>query len=313
MPHQISRAICVVAFSLCSLACAHPTTTASVASKSMIAETQPEPGAFPQSWYAGNADHAGRPDFQVHAYNDDFYILRQAAFTNYEKPFLYLIFGNDKAILFDTGAGKADVAGAVDGVMQMWLKKHKRVSIPLVVAHSHAHGDHVAGDAQFANRVGITLVGKDTAAVRAFFGIQHWPAEMVSYDLGNRLLDIFPIPGHEASSIAVYDRRTHILLTGDTFYPGRLYVRDGSAFTASIQRLVDFSTAHNVVHFLGTHIEQSSTPFMDYVVGTVDQPNEHALELTRADLLEMNDALKVMNGAVVRKAFAHLTIWPNTR
>ncbi|MEP6779402.1 MAG: MBL fold metallo-hydrolase [Gemmatimonadaceae bacterium] len=279
----------------------------------MSAEKKPEPGTFPQSWYAGTADRAGRPDFQIHAYNDDFYILRQAAFTNYEKPFLYLIFGNDKAILFDTGAGKADVAGAVQGVIQTWLKKHKRTGIPLIVAHSHAHGDHVAGDAQFANRTGITLVGKDTAAVRAFFGIQHWPAEMVTYDLGNRTLDIFPIPGHEASSIAVYDRRTHILLTGDTFYPGRLYVRDGKAFTASIQRLVDFSATHNVSHFLGTHVEQSSTPFKDYVVGTVDQPNEHVLELTRADLLEMNNALRVMNGTVVRKAFANLTIWPNTR
>ena len=55
----------------------------------------------------------GRAEFQVHAYNDDFYILRQAAYTNYEKPFLYLLFGNDRAILFDTGAGKVNVPAAV--------------------------------------------------------------------------------------------------------------------------------------------------------------------------------------------------------
>ena len=274
----------------------------------MASQKRPQPGTLPASWYAGNASPEGRTDFQIHAYNEDFYVLRQAAFTNYEKPFLYLIFGQDKAILFDTGAGKANVADAVNGIVRMWLRNHKRVSIPLIVAHSHAHGDHVAGDPQFADRPGITLVGRDTASVRAFFGIAHWPSDVASYDLGDRILDILPIPGHEASSIAVYDRRTHILLTGDTFYPGRLYVRDGKAFTASIQRLVDFSATHSVAHFLGTHIEQSSTPFKDYPVGTIDQPSEHALELTHTDLLEMNAALGMMDGNVTRKAFSSLTI-----
>jgi hydroxyacylglutathione hydrolase len=272
-----------------------------------------QPGTFPDSWYAGGKDGTGRSQFQVHAYNNDFYILRQAAYTNYEKPFLYLLFGNDRAILFDTGAGGVDVAHAVNIVIAAWLKRTGRDSIPLVVAHSHAHGDHIAGDAQFANRPGVTLVGKDTASVRAFFGIAEWPAGSATYDLGNRVLDILPIPGHEASSIAVYDRQTRIMLTGDTFYPGRLYVRDGVAFTNSIQRLVDFSATHPVSHFLGTHIEQSATPFTDYEVGTVDQPNEHVLQLSRAQLLELNDALKAMNGKVVRKLLPSLTVWPVTR
>lgn len=270
-------------------------------------------GMFPNTWYAGNQDGTGRTQFQVHAYNDNFYILRQAAYTNYEKPFLYLLFGTDRAILFDTGAGGVDVAAAVNAVVETWLRRNSRASIPLIVAHTHAHGDHVAGDAQFANRPGVTLVGKDTAAVRAFFGIADWPAGAGSYDLGNRVLDILPIPGHEASSIAIYDRQTQIMLTGDTFYPGRLYVRDGVAFSNSIQRLIDYSAQHPVVHFLGTHIEQSATPFKDYEVGTVDQPSEHVLQLSRAQLVELNDSLKEMNGAVVRKLLPSLTVWPVTR
>lgn len=270
-------------------------------------------GTLPASWYVGDENGAGRAPFQVHAYNADFYILRQAAYTNYEKPFLYLLFGNDLAILFDTGAGGVDVAAAVDGIINGWLARNNRTSIPLVVAHTHGHGDHVAGDAQFKGRADVVVVGKDTASVRAFFGITNWPADAVTYDLGGRILDILPIPGHEASSIAVYDRQTQVMLTGDTFYPGRLYVRDGAAFISSIQRLVEFSATHPVVHFLGTHIEQTSEPFKDYTVGTVDQPNEQVLELNRAQLLEMNEALVAMHGVVVRKALPSLTIWPVTR
>lgn len=270
----------------------------------------PEPGVLPGSWYTGGADGAGRPDFLVHWYNDDFCILRQSAHTHFEKPFLYLLFGRERAVLFDTGAGNADVAGAVFGAIDAWLARNARDAIPLVVAHTHNHSDHVAGDAQFAGHAGVTLVSPDAERVRAFYGFRDWPNERVTFDLGDRVLDLIPIPGHEATSFAIYDRRTCVMITSDTFYPGRLYVRDGAAFRASIARLVRFAEADDVVHFLGTHIEQRATPFADYPEGTVDQPEEHVLELSFADLLELNDALVAMGGDVVRWALASLTVWP---
>jgi hypothetical protein len=45
------------------------------------------------------------PSFQVHEYNADFYILRGSGCLHAEKPFLYLLFGSKRALLFDTGAG----------------------------------------------------------------------------------------------------------------------------------------------------------------------------------------------------------------
>ena len=51
-------------------------------------------------------------------------------------------------------------------------------------------------------------------------------------------------------------------------------------FMASHQRLVDFTADKPVAHVLGTHIEQTSTPFVDYPRGTTYQPDEHVLELT---------------------------------
>jgi hydroxyacylglutathione hydrolase len=269
-----------------------------------------EPGTLDVNWYAGGADCAGVSPFRVRAYNADFYILRQAACTNYEKPFLYLVFGNERALLLDTGAGHVDVATPVDTLIRAWLARHHRQSIDLVVAHSHGHGDHVAGDSQFVGRPRTTVVGRDSAAVRAFFGIHHWPDDTTTFDLGGRVLDVLAIPGHQPASIAIYDRRTGVLLTGDTFYPGRLYVRDTAAFARSIDRLAQFARTHQVTHFLGAHIENSRTPYRDYPVGTVDQPEEHGLDLSRTELLELDSTVRAMRGRMTRTPLRDLTIWP---
>lgn len=268
-------------------------------------------GVLPDRWQASGPDCPVDPKFQIHSYNEDLYILRESGCSNYEKPFLYLLFGKEKVLMLDTGAGKTDVADVVKGVVDRWLKRNNRESIPLVVAHTHAHGDHIAGDAQLKLLPGATVVGLKPAEVQAFFGSKNWPEEVVQYDLGARVLDVIPIPGHEASSIAIYDRQTGILFSGDTLYPGRLYVADGDAFTRSIQRLVDFTNGKIVAHILGNHIEETRTPYLDYKIGTVYQPDEHELQLGRGNLLELNDALTRMSGKIVRMAMRDFTIWPH--
>src|SRR6185369_11107098 len=125
-----------------------------------------------------------------------------------------------------------------------------------------------------------------------------------------RILDVIPIPGHNEASIALYDRATGILLTGDSFYPGRLYVTDFPAFVASNQRLVDFTDNKPVSHLLGTHIEQARTPYMDYPRGTAYQPDEHVLELSRGDLLELNEALSKLNGKSDKIVLRDVTVVP---
>jgi hydroxyacylglutathione hydrolase len=274
------------------------------------AESEPVAGDLGGSWYAGGKSCDGVPAFRVRPYNDDFVILRQAACTNYEKPFLYLVFGSERALLLDTGAGHTDPVTPVDTLLRAWARRHGRPVPPLIVAHSHGHGDHVAGDTLFAKRANTVVVGRDTAAVRAFFAIQHWPADATTFDLGGRVLDVLPIPGHQPASIAVYDRRTGILLTGDTFYPGRLYVRDTAAYARSVARLADFARRHRVTHILGTHIEQQRTAYRDYPIGTVDQPDEHGLDLTPAQLFELDSAVQSMRGRVTRTLLRDVTIWP---
>jgi len=270
-------------------------------------------GILPRSWLTGGPKCIELPEFQIHEYNEDFYILRQSGCSNYEKPFLYLLFGRDKVLLLDTGAGKADVARAVKHVIDGWLARNRLASIPLIVAHTHAHGDHTAGDAQLRVLPNTTLVAPNLQAVQTFFGFRNWPEDIITFDLGNRVLDVIPIPGHEPTSIAIYDRQTGVLFTGDSLYPGRLYVRDAAEYTRSIKRLVEFTNNKIVTHILGNHIENTRTPYLDYPVGTVYQSDEHVLELGRGELLELNDALQRMNGKLERMAMREFTIWPVTR
>src|SRR5688572_17646394 len=113
------------------------------------------PGSLAEPWLTAGPNCVSMPDWQVHEYNEDFYILRQSGCLNAEKPFLYLIFGEQKALLEDTGvATEPDgrvipTAPVVMDLIAKWAKKKNRAPMPLVVIHSHSHGDHTAGDAQF--------------------------------------------------------------------------------------------------------------------------------------------------------------------
>jgi hydroxyacylglutathione hydrolase len=254
-------------------------------------------GTFPEEWIHGAPSCSPQPLplIQVHQYNADTYILRQSKCTNFEGPFMYLLFGEDKVLLEDTGAGfpALPLAATVYGLIDEWLAAHKKDSIQLIVAHSHSHADHIGHDSQFTGQPNTTVVGTSLSAVQAFFGFAaaSWPNQVVQYDLGGRVLDVLGIPGHHPTSIAFYDRNTHLLLTGDTFYPGFLFISNFTQYKASIQRLVDFTAANPVCWITGTHIEMSAVPGVVYPYGTVYQPNEHTLQLTHDNLLELNQAL----------------------
>jgi len=239
---------------------------------------------------------ATEPKIQVHAYDEHTCILRQSKTTSYEAPFLYLLFGNDRAILFDTGA-TADpevfpLRETVDRLVAGWLDRHPRENYELVVAHTHGHGDHVAGDPQFADRPATTVVGREPEAVRAFFGFERWPTGTVGFDLGGRVLELIAATGHQKAAVAVHDPWTGILLTGDTVLPGRLYAFDFAAFTDTLDRLAEFAATGKVTHVLGCHIEMTTEPGRDYPLGATYQPHEHALALTTAQLTEARDAAR---------------------
>jgi len=236
------------------------------------------------------------PQIQAHAYDEHTWVLRQSKAISYEAPFLYLLMGNQRALLLDTGATaepeRFPLRETVDQLLDRWLERHPRPGYELIVAHTHGHGDHVAGDGQFAGRRGTTVVGRDLAAVRKFFGFDRWPDQVAGLDLGGRVLDVTGIPGHHPASIACYDPWSGFLLTGDTVYPGRLYAFDFPQFAASMDRLAEFAGSRAVTHVMGCHIEMSSTPRRDYPIGTRYQPAEPPLQMTMDQLLRVRDAAR---------------------
>ena len=269
------------------------------------------------SWIHGSesAKHNTDPDLQIHWYDPHTVILRQNMSVNYEAPFLYLLFGPSRAVLLDTGATSdpafLPLRHTVDEIMASWLAQHPRENYELVVLHSHAHGDHIAGDAQFVGRPGTTVVGADQITAWSFLGLTDDPSAIRTLDLGGRGLLSLATPGHDAAAITLYDPWTGILFTGDTVYRGRLYIDDWPAFTETIDRLVAFSAHHSVTHVLGCHIEMSQTPGVDYPVRSTFHPHEAPLEMSVAHLREIRDAIAQLGAVPTRYTANDFILWPD--
>jgi hydroxyacylglutathione hydrolase len=267
-----------------------------------FATPAPAQGSLDVRWIHGvpARRRASDPPIQVHWYDPHTVIMRQSKSVTYEAPFLYLLFGNDRALLLDTGATKDQekipLRATVDQLIAQWLTEHPREGYELVVAHTHGHGDHVAGDPQFASRPQTTVVSRELDAVKEYFGFAAWPEQITTFDLGGRVLELTGSPGHHRAAITVYDPWTGFLFTGDTVLPGRLYAFDFPQFLASLDRMVALAESRPVTHVLGCHIEMTRHPGRDYPLGARYQPGEPALEMTVAQLWNVRAAAASVAG-----------------
>jgi len=119
-----------------------------------------------------------------------------AEFEHFEKVISYLVVGQTRAILFDTGLGHRSIHKAI-----------KRITkLPAVVCLTHSHWDHVGGLLKsdilysFANMKDRQIITIDGISIQ-----------------------LIATPGHTPDSVCYYLPNQNILLLGDTFYPGPLY------------------------------------------------------------------------------------------
>lgn len=273
-----------------------------------------ETGVFPDEWIRG-LDCANDPPIQVHPYNSDLYILRQSKCDTFEAPFLYLIFGEERALLMDTGSfPTSPVARTVDSIVRRWLAENDKDSIELIVAHTHSHVDHVQSDAQFEDVPYVsTIVGLTLDDVKAFWGFQDYPTDVPTIDLGNRVIDVLGTPGHQGASVTLYDRSTHLLMTGDIVYPGHLFVFSAPTwidFVRSIRRLTQFALTHPVEWVVGCHIEYSDTPGQPYMWSATSHPTEAPLQMSPDVLLDILSASQAMGSNPQCTIFDDFVIHP---
>ncbi len=247
-------------------------------------------GEFPDVWIHGSKSAMDNDDpaVQVHRYNDHTFILRENKAINYEGAFMYLFFGNDVALLVDQGSTSSPalfpLRKVVDDLIDSWGREFGRTDIRLIVANSHLHGDHYAAWNQFVDRPNTVMVGLTHEEMMAFWGFEAYPDERIEFDLGGRELVVTGTPGHQASEIALYDKWTDLLYTGDMFYRGRLYLEDWEAWAASIKRLRALADDYPVAHLVNNHIEMTRKPGVDYPIGTTWQPDEPPMQMTMSML-----------------------------
>jgi len=191
-----------------------------------------------------------------------------------EETIGYLIVGEKRTLLFDTGMGISDVKKVTAELTKL----------PIIVLNSHTHDDHVGGNWEFD-----TVYGMDTEFTRKNArgsredaqaeitadqicgalpkgfdakGYSTKPWKIAAYmhdgekfDLGGRTIEVIATPGHTPDAISLIDRANGLLFTGDTYYPAPIWLyrpeTNMGAYAASIRKLA--ALAPQVKLVLGAH------------------------------------------------------------
>lgn len=191
-----------------------------------------------------------------------------------EETIGYLIVGQKRALLFDTGMGISDIKKVTEQLTKL----------PIIVLNSHTHDDHVGGNWEFDTVYGMDtdFTRKDAQGSREDAQAEITPDQICGslpkgfdpktyvtrpwkitaymhdgdrFDLGGRTIEVIATPGHTPDAISLIDRANGLLFTGDTYYPAPIWLfrpeTDFKAYAASISRLN--ALAPNVKVVLGAH------------------------------------------------------------
>ncbi len=161
------------------------------------------------------------PDFQQ--VSDGIYnIMTPPAFN------MYLVLGEEKALLIDSGMGIGSLRSIVDRI----------TALPVTLILTHGHPDHAGGNSEFPpaliNPAEMDVYRRMGCLEFRIGDVSHLPdgEEKVKQllptgpdpvpvedgtvlDLGGRKLTVFYTPGHTHGSLSIYDEKTGVLFTGD--------------------------------------------------------------------------------------------------
>lgn len=178
----------------------------------------------------------------------------------------YLIIGDDKAVMFDTGTGENPPEGGfkIRHILEQLTPR------PITLLLSHFHFDHNQNIAEF-DHVAFPALADLQASVGAddiyhftaddlvegstpgSVEVAEWLPLNTDIDLGNRTIEVIHLGGHSRESVAIIDHENKMAFMGDFIYNGPLYVfeTDLSIYAASVDSLLSMLTSDYVMY--GAH------------------------------------------------------------
>ncbi|MEM8766407.1 MAG: MBL fold metallo-hydrolase [Pseudomonadota bacterium] len=258
------------------------------------------PGNMRFAWIHGSisAKHNTDVRVQVHRYNGHSFFLRQNPAVHWEAPFMYLLFGSERALLIDTGATEEaeyfPIRQTVDRLIEHWEQANGVSDIELLVLTSGDAPAQVAGMDQFRGRAATELLELEDGLPKSR-SIRRSGEDSATIDLGGRRLTVLSTPGVSATGLSVYDPYTDFLFSGTVLLPGRIVIRDFDSYKASLERLLAFADSQPIKWVMGAHIDMSATPGIDYRLRSNFRPHERALQLPATSLQRCYDVVNLIN------------------
>jgi len=205
---------------------------------------------------AGLAGRPARADDVSYLATDGYFDVSRIDSVNFaihephywQQNVAYVLKGETRAILFDTGSGTRNMAFIADKV----TKK------PMTAVASHMHYDHIGSHASFQQVAMIDLpetraathdnwysppLAKSLGPLTHGFRVTEWwkPGDVI--DIGGRKIEIVHIPGHSSDSIALVERASGYAWVGDHLYGGTLLANlpgaDLARYLESTRKLLD--------------------------------------------------------------------------
>lgn len=126
----------------------------------------------------------------------------------------FLVIGNDKALLIDTGLGRDDLRSVVEEI----------TDLPIEVIYTHSDGDHVGGAEQFNKSYmhSIEIEHYKKRFEKAQTMIELNEKDFVS--CGEYSFEVIHIPGHTPGSIALFERKHRFIIGGDSLQVGPIFM-----------------------------------------------------------------------------------------
>ena len=170
----------------------------------------------------------------------------------------YLIIGDEKAIMLDTGSGENETENGfkIKHIMD------QLIDLPISLLLSHFHFDHNQNIAEFENVAfpDLPFLRQKVAADNIYSFTQEdlfegtnpsqtevneWLPVNTDIDLGNRKIQLINIPGHTKESISIIDHENKMAFLGDYLYNGELFLfneNDFAPYEESTDRLLSILT-----------------------------------------------------------------------